>query len=355
MKKGSMEFLRKLVDTISPSGFETAAVEVWKEEIRNHVEEVRTDVNGNALAVLNKDNNPRVMLAAHIDEIGYMVKYIDKEGYIYFLPVGGIDLHLVPGQRVWIKNKNKRVLGVIGKKPVHCMEEGEKKRILKMEQFWMDIGTKNEKETKAMIDIGDVAVPAVGFDVLHSDRVIGRAFDDKAGVFAVAQTLKVLAGKKIKAAVYGVATVQEEIGFRGAKTSAYGVIPDVGIAVDGAFATDFPGMDKKKTGDIRIGRGPVIARGPNINPGVFEMLVAAARKARIPYQIEALPHATGTDANVIQLTRAGVATGLVSIPLRYMHTAVELISIKDLENTVKLLCVFTEKINKDISFLPQNH
>jgi len=350
MKKESVMFLAKLVDAISPSGFEGDAVRIWKDEIRNYVAQVKSDVHGNSWGVFNKDNRPRVMLAAHIDEIGYMVKYIDKQGYIYFVPVGGIDPHLVPGQRVWIKNKGKRILGVIGKKPVHCLEEMEKKKISRIEQMWIDIGAKDEKETRKIVDIGDVAVPAVGFDTLNSDKVIGRAFDDKAGVFAVAQTLKALVGKKVKAAVYGVATVQEEVGMRGARTSAYGVTPDVGIAIDVTFATDFPGMDKKKTGDVKLGGGPTITRGPNINPVVFDLLVKTAKRENIPYQIEAAPSATGTDANVIQLTKAGVATGLVSIPLRYMHTAVELISLKDLDNTIKLLCAFIERLDGKISF-----
>jgi len=350
MKKESVMFLAKLVDAISPSGFEGDAVQVWKDEIKNNVAQVKSDVHGNSWGVFNKDNRPRVMLAAHIDEIGYMVKYIDKQGYIYFVPVGGIDPHLVPGQRVWIKNKDKRILGVIGKKPVHWLEEMEKKKISRIEQMWIDIGAKDEKETRKIVDIGDVAVPAVGFDTLNSDKVIGRAFDDKAGVFAVAQTLKALVGKKVKAAVYGVATVQEEVGMRGDRTSAYGVTPDVGIPIDVTFATDFPGMDKKKTGDVKLGGGPTITRGPNINPVVFDLLVKAAKMEKIPYQIEAAPSATGTDANVIQLTKAGVATGLVSIPLRYMHTAVELISLKDLDNTIKLLCAFIERLDGKISF-----
>lgn len=352
MRKESFEFLKKLTETISPSGFEEEAVSVWKERARNFVDEVRVDVHGNGIAVLNKAKKPKVMLAGHIDEIGYMVKYIDKEGYIYFSTIGGIDPHLIPGQRIWIKTKKGRVLGVIGKKPVHLLEEEEKKRVAKIEELWIDIGTKDEKETKETVSIGDPAVPAVAFEVLNNEKVVSRGFDDKIGAFIVNETLRLLSRNKPEASVYGVATVQEEIGLRGATTSAYGISPDLGIAIDVTFASDFPGIDKKKVGDIKIGEGPVIARGPNINPKVFDLLVKTARKEKIPYQIEGISKATGTDAKAIQMTRAGVATGLVSIPNRYMHTPVELVSLKDLENASRLLTAVILRISKKTHFLP---
>ena len=352
MQKESLDFLKGLIETISPSGFEEEASKLWRERTKKFAGEIRSDIHGNSIAILNSAKTMKVMLAGHIDEIGYMVKYIDKDGYLYFSPVGGIDLHLVPGQRVWIKTKRGKVLGVIGKKPIHLLEVEERKKVSKIENLWIDIGSKSAKETKTMVNIGDVAVPAVGFESLNSDRVVARGFDDKSGAFVVSEVLKLLCKEKSLPSVYGVATVQEEVGLRGAKTSAYGISPDVGIAIDVTFATDFPGMDKKKAGDINIGGGPVIARGPNINPRIFSLLVDVAKREKIPYQIEAISSGTGTDANVIQLTKAGVATGLVSIPLRYMHTPVELISLKDLENVSKLLKNFMLRLNKKISFVP---
>ncbi|MCK4860171.1 MAG: M42 family metallopeptidase [Candidatus Omnitrophica bacterium] len=349
MEKKSLEFLKRLMETVSPSGFEEEAVRIWKERTKGFADEVRNDVHGNSIAVLNKGGKPRIMLAGHIDEIGYMVKYIDKQGYIYFSTIGGIDLHLVPGQRVWIKTKKGKVLGVIGRKPAHLLEGEERKKISKIEELWIDIGAKDEKEAKSILDIGDPAVPAVGFENLRNDLVVARGFDDKGGAFIVSETLRLLSEKKIKSAVYGVATVQEEIGLRGARTSAYGISPDIGIAIDVTFASDFPTMDKKKIGDIRIGGGPVIARGPNINPKIFELLVETAKKEKISYQIEGISKATGTDANVIQLTKSGVATGLVSIPNRYMHTPVELVNLQDLENIAKLLSAFILRIGSKIS------
>ena len=353
MEKKSLEFLKQLIDTPSPAGFEEDGVRIWRERMKGFADEVRVDVHGNAIAVLNNGGAPKVMLAGHIDEVGYMVKYIDKEGYIYFSTIGGIDHHVMPGQRLWIKTGKGRVLGIIGRKALHLLGDEEIKKVAKIDELWIDIGAKNEKEAKSIVDIGDSAVPAVGFEVLRGDIVVGRGLDDRAGAFVVSETLRLLAAKKVKAAVYSVATVQEEVGIRGAQTSAYGIAPDVGIAVDVTFATDFPGANKKKVGDIKIGGGPVIARGPNINPKIFDMLVATAKKEKIPYQVEGIPRRTGTDANVIQLTRAGVATGLVSIPNRYMHTPVEVVSLKDMENIARLLAAFVMKLDKKMDFVPR--
>jgi endoglucanase len=351
MEKESFDFLKKLMDTMSPSGFEEEAMRVWKDRTKKFADEVNTDILGNSIADLNKAGKPKIMFAGHLDEIGFMVKYIDKEGYIYFSTIGGIDLHLVPGKRVWIKTKKGKVLGVVGKKPVHLLAEEERKKVAKIEELWIDIGAKNERESRSVLNIGDPIVPAVGFEVLNNDIVVARGFDDKAGAFVVSETLKILSQKQPKASFYGVATVQEEIGLRGARTSAYRISPDIGIAIDVTFATDFPSMDKRKVGDIKIGGGPVIARGPNINSKIFDLFVEVAKKEKIPYQVEGISRATGTDANVIQLTKTGVATGLVSIPNRYMHTQVEIVSLKDLENTANLLSAFVLRLDRETNLM----
>jgi len=346
MEKKSLEFFKKLITIISPSGSEEEAVNLWEEEVKEFAQKVETDIHGNGIAVLNEGKTPKVMLAAHIDEIGYMVKYIDKEGYISFSTIGGVDPQLIPGHRVRIKTRKGEISGVIGKKAVHLLEEEERKKIPKVEDLWVDIGVKDEEEAKAKVEIGDVIVVDAAFDSLNSDKIVGRGFDDKAGVFVITEALKLLSNEALNASLYTVATVQEEIGLRGAKTSAYGISPDIGLAVDATFATDHPQINKKRDGDIKIGSGPVIAKGPNIDSKVFELLLTAAKEEKIPYQIEAISRGTGTDANVIQLTRSGVATGLVSIPLRYMHTPVEVISLEDLENTVKLLKAFILRVDR---------
>lgn len=352
MKSDSTDFLRALINSHSPSGFEKDSAILWRQRVKRFADEVKVDVHGNVISVLNGDGKPRVMLAGHIDEVGYMVKYVDNDGYVYFSTIGGMDPHLMPGQRVLIKGKKGDRLGIIGRKPIHLLEESERKQVSKLENLWIDIGARDRKEALAKISIGDPALPAVGFDVLNGNKVIGRGFDDRAGAFVVGEVMRLLSERKFSASVYGVATVQEEIGLRGAHTSAYGISPDVGIAVDVTFATDVPGIDKKRLGEMKVGSGPVIARGPNINPKVFELLVKTAEKEKIPYQVEGVSKGTGTDANVIQLTKSGVATGLVSIPNRYMHTPVELVDISDLENAAKLIAAFIVKLDKKTDFVP---
>jgi endoglucanase len=356
MERKPLEFLRGLIDAMSPSGFEGDAAKLWKDYVADFADKVEGDVHGNSIGTINPEGKPRVMLAGHIDEIGYMIKYIDKAGFLYFSTIGGIDTHIMPGERVWIKSKKGTVLGIIGREPIHQLEREKREKVEKIEDLFIDIGVKTKKEAEELVTVGDPAVPAVSFEELKGDRVVGRAFDDRTGAFVVAETLRLLSREKIEAGVYGVATVQEEIGLRGARTSAFRVSPDVGIAIDVTFTSDYPELrsetKRTKFGDIKIGQGPVIARGPNINSKVFDILVETAQKEKIPYQIEGISKATGTDANVIQLTKEGVATGLVSIPNRYMHTPVELVSTEDLVNVSKLLAAFIKRIEKTTNFIP---
>jgi len=352
MKKEAINFLKKMIEAPSPSGFEQPAQRVWREWIEKYADSVRTDLHGNSIAVLNEGGDPRVMLAGHCDELGFMVNYITDDGYIYFKTIGGFDVNIIPGRRVHIHTKKGPVLGVIGKKAIHVMTDDERKKVPKVEDLWIDIGAKDRKEAESLVSVGDPITYTVGYEKLRGDLAISRGFDDKLGSFVVGYTLALLSGKPIRAALFSVSTVQEEIGIRGAHTSAYGINPKVGIAVDVTHATDSPDMDRKRLGEVKIGAGPTISRGANINPVVERMLIETAEEEGIPYQIEACPRGTGTDANAIQLTRAGVATGLVSIPLRYMHTSVELASMKDVENTAKLLAAFVMKIDSSTDFTP---
>ena len=354
MEAKVVDFLKRLVEAPSPSGFEQPAQRVWANYVRTFADEVKTDVHGNTVAVLNPRGKPRVMFCGHCDEIGFMVNYIDEQGFIYFRAIGGVDPSLLPGQRLVVYHRNNKVIGVVGKKAIHLMEEEERKAAgsPKIHSLWLDIGVAKRAEAEKLVSIGDPITFAVGFERLQNDLAVSRGFDDKMGSFVVAETLRYLKRMKPKAAVFGVSTVQEEIGSRGAKTSAYGIDPDVGVAIDVTHASDYPDCNKKRTGEIKLGKGPAISRGANINPMVFEMLTETARAKKIPHQIEAAPGATGTDANVIQVNRAGVATGLVSVPNRYMHTPVEVINLADLENTAKLLAHFTMKVTPRVSFIP---
>lgn len=352
MREESLNFLEDLINSHSPSGYEGAAAKIWKERTAPFVDSIEADVHGNSISCINPEGDPRVMISGHIDEIGYMVKYIDPEGFLYFSTIGGIDPHLIPGQRVWVKGRKGDVRGVIGKKPIHLMKREEVGKVSKVEDLWIDIGAKNRKDAEKKVKVGDPAIADVGFGKLSGSKIFGRAYDDRAGAFVVSETMRLLSGKKLSAVVFGVATVQEEIGMRGARTSAYGVTPDIGLAVDLTFSADVPGIDKRTVGEVKLGGGPVIARGPNINPKIFNMLVESAEKEKIPYQVEGISRATGTDANPIQITKSGVAAGLISIPNRYMHTPVEVIDLNDLANAAKLLAAFIKKVNKKTELIP---
>jgi putative aminopeptidase FrvX len=355
LRPESYDFLAKLIEVPSPSGFEQPAARIYDSYCREFADKVETDIMGSTIAVLNPKGQPKVMLSGHIDEIGFMVTTIDKKGFISFRTIGGMDMHLVPGKRVHIHSKKGRIPGIIGRKAIHMTEPDERKKVGEVHSFWIDIGAKSDKAAGKLVEIGDPVTFVDTIEKLQGDLVAGRGFDDRIGAFVVAETLRLLKAKKaqLKAGVYGVASVQEEVGLRGAKTAAYGVDPLVGIAIDVGFATDHPGIDTKRYGEYALGKGPIIARGANINPKVYELLVKAAKKKKIPHQIQGIPGGTGTDANAIQLTRAGVAAGLLSVPLRYMHTPVEVLALKDLDNTAKLLAEFILMVDGKTDFIPK--
>jgi endoglucanase len=355
METEALGFLRDLIDAPSPSGFEAHAQEVVRGRMRAFTDDVETDVHGNVIGRLNRGAPFRVMLAGHCDEIGFLVQHVSDDGYLYVQPVGGVDLALMPGRRVFVQTKRERILGVVGKQPIHLMSPEDKKKEPKAHELWVDIGAKDKKEAKRRVEIGDVVTVAEGLAFVGKDMAVSRAFDDKIGAFIVAETLGRLCARRDlqDVEVSAVSTVQEEIGLRGARTSAFGIEPHVGVAVDVGFASDQPGADKKIVGDIRLGNGPILHKGPNINPVVGRLLVEAARRKKIPYQMKAEPRATGTDANVIQITRAGVAAGLVGVPNRYMHTPVEMISLKDVDNCVRLLVEFVGSLKPGMDFTPR--
>lgn len=352
MDSSSLDFLRKLITTSSPSGFEEEVQRIFLERIREKVDKSYKDVHGNAFGVIHPDRVPRVMLAGHCDEVGLMVEYVNDQGYIHFSAVGGVDPHVTAGTRVLIHTSSGPIPGVVGKKPIHLMEEKDRQKVVKIEEQWIDIGARTKEEVLQLVNIGDPITFDVGFYSLLGTRVAGKGFDDKVGVFVVAETLCRVNREKLRCGVYGVSTVQEELGLRGARTSAFGIAPHIGIAIDVTFASDCPDVDKRKVGDVALGKGPVIARGPNVNPKIFQRLVEVAKAHGIPYQVQAEPRATGTDANAIQVTREGVVTGLIGIPNRYMHTPSEIIDIEDVENAIQLLVLFLESLTGEEAWIP---
>jgi len=353
MNKTDFNFLKELVETPSPSGYEQPAQRVIRKQLESFADAIDSDVMGNLVARLDGSGGPKVMLAGHCDEIGFMVQYVDDEGFIFFGAIGGVDPHLSPGQRIQIHTDIGPVFGVIGKKAIHLIEPKERETVIKLQDQFIDIGCSSREEVEKLVRIGDPVTFAVGVETLQGDRVTSRAFDDKMGSFIVTQAFKqIQKAGKTDSEVYAVSTVQEEVGLRGAATSTYGVQPDIGIVVEVTHATDSPGVEQKGIGRVEVGKGPVIARGANINPILFDLIIQTAQKKKIPVQVIGVPKATGTDANVMQLSRGGVATALVGIPLRYMHTPVEVLSLADLEHAIKLLTAVVEEIKAGQSFIP---
>lgn len=353
MQKKDIEFLAALVEAPSPSGFEQPAARIFRERVGKTASSVETNVMGSVHAVLDgKKDGVSVMLAGHIDEIGLMVNYITAEGYVAFSAIGGVDAAILPGMRVRVHANDGDLLGIMGRKPIHLIEDDERKNVTKIEKLFIDLGLSGE-EVKKRVRIGDPITFAVGFEEFGDGLAVSRAFDDKMGAFIAARVLEEVAkAGGAPGAVIAAATVQEEIGLRGGITSTWSVDPVVGIAVEVGHATDYPDIDKRKHGEAECGKGPIIARGPNINPVLFELLMAAAEKAKVPYQLGAEPRGTGTDANAIQLSRGGKAAALISIPLRYMHTPTEVLALKDLDAAIKLLTRFVLDLKPGTDFTP---
>lgn len=348
-----VDFLKEMLEAPSPTGSEEPVAALVRARLAEVADEIETNTMGSVHARLEgAGEGPSLMIAAHMDEIGLMVTYISDEGFLSIAAVGGVDAAILPGMRVDVHTREGALRGVVGRKPIHLITPDERKTVTSIDKLVIDLGLPAER-VKEAVRIGDVITFGVGFEEFGEGFAVSRAFDDKCGVWVAARVMEELAAAgRAKGAYIAAATVQEEIGTRGAMTSAYGVNPDVAIAFDVTHATDYPGIEKTKYGDIKCGGGPVIARGPNINPVVFERLVAAAEAEGIAYQLEAEPSVTGTDARAIQVTRGGIPCGLVSVPLRYMHTPTEVVALSDLEDTVRLLVRFALDLDENACFVP---
>ncbi|MFO7166654.1 MAG: M42 family metallopeptidase [Chloroflexota bacterium] len=352
MDDRSISFLKRLLATPGPSGDEAAAGRVWREEAEAFADRTWADVRGSSYAVLD-GGAPRVLLAGHIDEIGLMVSYIDDDGFLTFQPLGGWDSQVLVGQRVRLLGKQGEVVGVIGKKPIHLMKPDEREKVSKIEDLWIDIGAANRAEAQELVRVGTVGVIDAQVYDFPNGRLVSRSIDNRIGAFTVLEALRLLAQDRPQATVAAVATAQEEIGLFGASVAAFSFEPQVAIAVDVTFATDHPGSNKKQHGDVRLGGGPVLSRGSANSPVVFEMLVATAEREGIPYAVQITPRYTGTDADAIHVSRSGVATGVISIPNRYMHSPNEMIQLADVENAAKLIAAFVRSLTPDTDFVPR--
>jgi endoglucanase len=349
------DLIDRLLDARGPSGYETRAATVWLDEAGTFADETWGDVHGNSFAEINPGASPRVMLAGHIDEIGLMVNHIDDQGYLWVRGVGGWDAQVLVGQRVEILAESGLVAGVVGRRAVHLIRGDDVDKAVKVKDLWIDIGATSAEEAGKRVAIGDVAVVRSDTLEITDDLLAARSIDDRVGAVVVLEALRRARDKGCSANAVAVATVQEEIGYMaagGARTGSYGLDPSVGIVVDVTHATDHPSVDKKEHGDIRLGGGPVLARGAAINTVVFRGLSAAAKDAGFEVQIQAIPAMTGTDADAIRMSRTGVATGLVSIPNRYMHSPNQLVSRRDLDQAAELIADFLVGLSDGDSFLP---
>lgn len=353
MRPNELKFLRELTEAPSPSGFEQPAAAVFRDYVSKHADSVETNVMGSVHALVKgKGQGPSVMIAGHIDEVGMMVNYITPDGFIAFKAIGGVDAAVLPGMRVDLHAKGGVLRGVMGRLPIHLIEEEQRKSVTKIEKLFIDLGLSGDT-VKKKVRIGDPITYGVGFETFGDGMAVSRGFDDKMGAFICARVLEEVkkAGGN-KGDLVAAATVQEEVGLRGGITSSYGVDPDVGIALEVGHATDYPDVDKRNFGEADCGKGPIIARGPNINHVVFDRLCKAAEDAKVAYQIGAEPRGTGTDANAMQLSRGGKAAGLVSVPLRYMHTPTEVLALSDIEGAVRLLARFVLDLKPKTDFTP---
>ena len=353
MKERLRSRVAELTSIIGVSGHEWDVAKYIFDAIKDDVDTIEQLPNGIIVATKKGAHpGPRVMVSAHMDEVGLMVKSIDSQGFLRVVPVGGVDAAILPGLRVDVHTSQGILRGVVGRKPIHLIESDERTKVTPISGLFIDLGLPPRKVREA-VRVGDVITYGVGFEKYGKGMAVSRAFDDKAGVYVITRVMEELKRADGSLGDYiCAATVQEEIGSRGANTSAFSIKPDVAIALDVTHATDYPGIDTDKYGSVSCGKGPVIARGPNINPVVFERLCAAAEAEGIKVQFEAEPSDSGTDASEMQIQRGGCATGLVSIPLRYMHTPTEVVKLSDIEDTVTLLKRFILDLDEDVSFVP---
>jgi endoglucanase len=354
MKESSVEFFKRLLTLPGPSGYEAAPARAWRDEAEGFADEVWADVNGNSFAAVNREGTPLVMLAGHIDEIGLMVNHVDDEGFVYFSAIGGWDPEIVVGQRVEILTRSGPIPGVIGKKPIHLQSSSDNDKRSKLKDLWIDIGARDGEDARGRVRVGDAAVLMANVVDLPNGRIVSRSIDNRMGALVALEALRRLAEDRPRAGVVAVATTQEEIGYGGggARPGAYGIDPQVAFAIDVTHATDYPGADKKRQGDHRLGGGPVLSRGSSVNPVLFDRIAEVAEGAEIPYSVEASPSRTSTDADAIFTARTGVATALVSVPNRYMHSPNEMVELDDIDRAAELIAATVRALTPDDSFIP---
>jgi putative aminopeptidase FrvX len=338
--------LDKLLRARAPSGHEGPAASIWREAAS--FAELSTDGLGSSIARLG-DAAPLLAVVGHIDEIGLVVTHIDEKGFLWFAPIGGWDPQILVGQRVEVRGPDGLVPGVVGRKPIHLLDGDQRKKVVELKGLHIDVGANDRDEAAGLVRVGDPVTIAAEPRPLAGERLVSRAMDNRLGAYVALEALRRCQERGSLAGSFAaVAAVQEEIGLFGSRTSAFQLRPDLAVAIDVTHATDAPGIDEKEIGSHPLGSGPAIGRGSTLSPKVFELLVEAAEEAGIEHTISASGRSTSTDADAIQISRAGIPTGLVSIPLRYMHSPVELVDLGDLEATVELIAAFAARLTADV-------
>ncbi len=338
--------LDQLLRAGAPSGYEGPAAAVWRDAAS--FAELSVDGLGSSIARVG-EAKPLLAVVGHIDEIGLIVTHVDEKGFLWFAPVGGWDPQILVGQRVEVRGKDGPVPGVVGRKPIHLLDPDQRKKVVELKSLHIDVGAGDREQAEALVRVGDPVVIAAEPMAVAGERLVSRAMDNRLGAYVALESLRRChEGKGPGGSFAAVAAVQEEIGLFGARTAAFEVRPDIAVAVDVTHATDAPGVDEKEIGSHPLGSGPAIGRGSTLSPKVFELLVETAEAEGIEHSISASGRGTSTDADVLQISRSGIPTGLVSIPLRYMHSPVEMVDLRDVEATVELLSAFASRLSADV-------
>jgi putative aminopeptidase FrvX len=352
MRPESLEFLKTLVNTPSPSGSELRGQRVWMDYAKQFADETWSDAYGNCVAVLNKGGSPRIMLAGHADEIAMTVNFITKEGFIHVRKVGGVDPAIMRAQRVVIHAKKGSVKGVIGNVAPHLTKQEGERKVPKIEELFIDIGVSSRAEAEKVIRVGDYITLDDQFEVLRDDVATARAFDNRIGTFAVIETLRLLKETEgpFNAEIIAVSNIMEEVGLLGARQIAYTLKPDLALVVDVTHATDYPTVNQCAHGDVKLGHGPALTHGGCNHPVIVERLESVAKKEKIKLQHEAMSNTSGTDTDVIFWTRGGIPSALISLPNRYMHSPVEVVNLRDLEQIPQLMAAFARTLKRGEEF-----
>jgi endoglucanase len=344
VRADSETFFRDLLEAAGPSGDEREAAAVWRRYASGFAD-VHGDALGSCYATVNPDGKQSVAVLGHIDEIGLVVTHIDDEGYLWFRGVGGWVAAVLVAQRVRILAKGGPITGVVGQKAPHLTDQEERDKPLKVDQLWIDIGAADGDDARSRVQVGDLAVLEVPIVDLAGSRIASRAVDNRAGAFVAAEAARLYAEKPGSWKLVGVGSVGEETSFSGAYTSAFGLDPDAALIIDVTHTSDQPNVPKRKVGEIKLGGGPVIERGSGVHPVMFDLIGEVAKAEGIPVQFGASSGSTGTDADAVKLSRAGIRCGVVSVPNRYMHSPNEIIDLDDLEAVATLIAAVSRRLD----------